>query len=343
MAPTEEEIKTAYNTLIETIEENFQFLDGERKHSVKAISSANAVITVTKGDDTTETLTIDNVANAAHANTAASATSAENAASATKAAQDANGNVINTTYATKAEVSAIPKFAVKVVTELPSADISTTTIYLVKTGSEDKNLYTEYIYVDSKWEKLGEQKLDLSGYVPASRKVNNKALSGDITLNATDVGAAAASHNQASSTITALTGYTIAAAASAIAATDSLNSALGKLQKSIDGKQAAGSYLTKITAGTGISVSGNTITNAGVRSVVTGTTNGTITVDTNGSTKEISVKGLGTAAYTEAAAYSASNHTHTAANVGAYTKDEVNTLLLTIINGANITALNQEE
>ena len=34
-----------------------------------------------------------------------------------------------------------------------------------KTGDDTKNLYTEYIYVNSKWEQLGTQKLDLSGYL----------------------------------------------------------------------------------------------------------------------------------------------------------------------------------
>ena len=62
-------------------------------------------------------------------------------------------------------ISKIPKFAIGVVTALPTADISETTIYLLKTSeTETDNLYTEYIYVDSKWEMLGTQKLDLSGY-----------------------------------------------------------------------------------------------------------------------------------------------------------------------------------
>ena len=72
-------------------------------------------------------------------------------------------------YYTKDEVdgkvSAIPKFSISVVTELPATDISTTTIYLLKTGSEANNLYTEYIYVDSKWETLGTQKMDMSDYL----------------------------------------------------------------------------------------------------------------------------------------------------------------------------------
>ena len=72
-------------------------------------------------------------------------------------------------YYTKSEVnsqiSSIPKFAIAVVTDLPTSNISNTTIYLKKTGDDTKNLYTEYIYVNSKWEQLGTQKLDLSGYL----------------------------------------------------------------------------------------------------------------------------------------------------------------------------------
>lgn len=71
---------------------------------------------------------------------------------------------------TKAEtnelVSKIPKFAIEVVAELPTENISTTTVYL-KTGSKSDpdNIYDEYIYIKSKWELLGSQTIDLSGYV----------------------------------------------------------------------------------------------------------------------------------------------------------------------------------
>ena len=54
---------------------------------------------------------------------------------------------------------------------------------------------------------------------------------------------APAAHTHVTQDVTALTGYTIASTAASIAATDTLNEALGKLQKSIDGKQAAGSYV----------------------------------------------------------------------------------------------------
>lgn len=61
-------------------------------------------------------------------------------------------------------VSSIPKFSIEVVDNLPTSNISYTTIYLLVNGNEDLNLYTEYIYVNNVWEKLGTQKLDLSGY-----------------------------------------------------------------------------------------------------------------------------------------------------------------------------------
>lgn len=50
------------------------------------------------------------------------------------------------------------------------------------------------------------------------------------------------SHTHTAANITALTGYTKALSASAIAATDSLNVALGKLEKALDGKAPTGNY-----------------------------------------------------------------------------------------------------
>lgn len=62
-------------------------------------------------------------------------------------------------------VDMIPKFAIEVVTTLPTTQISNTTIYLIKTSeTETGNLYTEYIYVNGSWEVLGTQKLDLTNY-----------------------------------------------------------------------------------------------------------------------------------------------------------------------------------
>lgn len=97
----------------------------------------------------------------------------ENAGYITKAVSDLTNYYKKSETYTQAEVnnliSAIPKFAISVVESLPTGNISTTTIYLLKTSTtETGNLYTEYIYVNSTWEKLGTQTLDLSGYATTS-------------------------------------------------------------------------------------------------------------------------------------------------------------------------------
>lgn len=61
-------------------------------------------------------------------------------------------------------ISTIPKFDIKVVSELPTSNISSTTVYLLPSGEETNDIYTEYIYVNGKWEKLGTQRLDMSNY-----------------------------------------------------------------------------------------------------------------------------------------------------------------------------------
>lgn len=63
------------------------------------------------------------------------------------------------------KISAIPKFSIEVVGSLPTTGISDTTVYLVVSGNEENNLYTEYIYVNGAWESLGKQTVDLTGYV----------------------------------------------------------------------------------------------------------------------------------------------------------------------------------
>ena len=54
---------------------------------------------------------------------------------------------------------------------------------------------------------------------------------------------------------------------------------------------------TTYSAGTGISISGTTISNSGVRSVSSGSANGTISVNTGGTSADVSVTGLGSLAY----------------------------------------------
>lgn len=54
-----------------------------------------------------------------------------------------------------------------VVTELPTTNIKTNKIYLVKDSATEGDLYQEYLYVDGKWEKVGthKQEVDLTDYV----------------------------------------------------------------------------------------------------------------------------------------------------------------------------------
>ena len=59
---------------------------------------------------------------------------------------------------------------------------------------------------------------------------------GDISWTLAEIGAASTNHNQASNTITAMTGYTKGNASSAITTSDTLNSAIGKLENKVDSK-----------------------------------------------------------------------------------------------------------
>ncbi|MBQ4561374.1 MAG: SGNH/GDSL hydrolase family protein [Clostridia bacterium] len=64
----------------------------------------------------------------------------------------------------KALITSIPKFAIQPVDSLPTEDISTETIYLLRDGESSQNLYIEYIYVNGLWECLGAQEVNLTGY-----------------------------------------------------------------------------------------------------------------------------------------------------------------------------------
>ena len=75
---------------------------------------------------------------------------------------------------------------------------------------------------------------------------------------------------------------------------------------------------TTYTAGTGISISGTQISNAGVRAIGPGTTNGTISVNAGGTTTDIAVKGLGSSAYTDSSAYAPASHKHSSIENSGY-------------------------
>lgn len=59
-------------------------------------------------------------------------------------------------------ISTIPKFSIRVVDELPTEDISPTTIYLLRVEGDDH--FEEWFYIDGEWDKLGDGNIDLSDY-----------------------------------------------------------------------------------------------------------------------------------------------------------------------------------
>lgn len=90
---------------------------------------------------------------------------------------------------------------------------------------------------------------------------------------------------------------------------------------------------TTYTGTNGVTVSGTTISNSGVRSIATGTSNGTISVNTNGTSANVTVKGLAAAAYKAVDTTIASGSTSTNLPTSAAVATLVNT-----IKGASVTS-----
>lgn len=121
---------------------------------------------------------------------------------------------------------------------LPAASAIVTDVKVKGVGNSD---YTSVV-------ASGVAKIDLSRLVPNTRTINSKSLSGNIVLSGADILA---------------TGYSKAKTASPIVATDSINAALGKLEKGIEDATSGG--VTSVSAGKGISVSrttGNVVVSA---------------------------------------------------------------------------------
>ena len=144
-------------------------------------------------------------------------------------------------FATKADVSAIPKFAIEVVAELPTENISETTVYLVNHGHGDRDIYDEWIYVNSTWEKIGNTDVDLTAYLKSTEAAATY-------LTKTDAGTTYATKQEVDAkyvTKTALDdkGYITNAALAPYATTESVTTAIGnaktELKTEIDKKQTA--------------------------------------------------------------------------------------------------------
>lgn len=117
----------------------------------------------------------------------------------------------------EAMLSSVPKFQIEVVDTLPESNISLSTIYIVKNGSDvENNLYTEYIYLQNKgWESLGEQKIAFDNYVTKdflSTALNDYATTGyvdnAVSTAKTEVLASVADTLKGYATVADIAGFT---------------------------------------------------------------------------------------------------------------------------------------
>lgn len=238
--------------------------------------------------------------------------------------------------------------------------------------SHDDRYYTES-EIDEKLANKANATHTHSNYVPTTRTVNGKALSANITLSASDVGAL-----PDTTVIPSIDGLATEEYVSDVAGTkvdkvsgkglstnDYTTTEKNKLSGIATGAEvnqnafsnvvvgsttiAADSKTDSLTiaAGTGISVAGDatndkvTITNSGVRSIATGSSNGTISVNTNGETVNVAVKGLGSAAYTASTAYDAAGSASDAlASAKEYTNTKVSNLASTTVVDNKISSHN---
>jgi hypothetical protein len=94
----------------------------------------------------------------------------QNATQVGTAISTALGSYYTKTEADTAIASAVSNAAhlkYEIVSALPTADISTTTIYMVAKATADsdaKNAYTEYMYLNGAWEAIGDTFVDMTNY-----------------------------------------------------------------------------------------------------------------------------------------------------------------------------------
>ena len=92
------------------------------------------------------------------------------------------------------------------------------TIYYVPSVNGTGDKHDEYMALTTgsstyAWEKIGNTDIDLSGYVPTTRKINNHALSADVTITKSDVGLGNVTNVATESNITSGSGKNITSGA----------------------------------------------------------------------------------------------------------------------------------
>lgn len=196
----------------------------------------------------------------------------------------------NDTFATKTEltsaVSSVYKYKGTKATyaDLPSSGNTTGDVWNVTASHGNVPAGTNWAWNGSAWDALGGE-IDLSGYVPTSRKVNGKALSGDITLAASDVSAVPTTrtvNKKALSANISLTASDVGALASNGTAVKATADASGnnivntyatktELTNGLAGKQNALTFDSAPTSG-----SSNPVTSGGVYSAINSLSKGEV-------------------------------------------------------------------
>ena len=138
--------------------------------------------------------------------------------------------------------------------------------------------------------------------------------SGDITFTLANIGAAATNHNQASNSITAMTGYTKGATNGAIIPTDTLNGALSKIENNLDGKANANHNHNSVY----LPLSGGTIT--GNLTVNNGTITGVLNGNSSTSTKLQNARNINGVAFDGTKDITIGVTSGTQITLGGYTK-----------------------
>lgn len=87
-----------------------------------------------------------------------------------------NSAQVNSAIATA--IGNINQFEVAIVTDLPTTDINTHTIYFKSNSSSGNNVYDEYMYINNSWELIGSTQIDLTPYA-LSANLATVATSGD--------------------------------------------------------------------------------------------------------------------------------------------------------------------
>lgn len=139
--------------------------------------------------------------------------------------------------------------------------------------------------------------------------------------NALD-GKANSTHEHASSSITTMAGYSKPLTTSAIATGDTLNTAIGKLEKAVEDATSGGVSSVSLTGGSG---------------------NGTLKLTVNSvETDNIAVTGLGTAAFNAEGAFASSSHTHASSEITDFSSaiEGVVSTSSTITNSINTVVAN---